>query len=932
MRKPRSRYPNEQGVALVTTVIVVAMLAVVGVALMQSTAADRASSRSVANYTRAQLAAEAGVGMAGALLAMQMTNDHFIVVANTNRQIFVGNGSNQPAGSFAYTPTFSTVNSVTSAVTPLVTNGIPVTNPPAGPNTTNFTFTNLPGGLSATSPPAISWVYLTTTNAAGQAVTNARFAFWVEDLAGKLDLSVVGTTDSTVGRRPTGTNPAEIALWSVFNPGVNSDVANPTAGALINARSNILTAATARLVNAAVTTDILAEFAANLRHDTNEPELIPFGFGYADQGKAKYDLNTNTAAAGVGVIAGIITGNLRNPTNGSITFASTNRSGGMAGDRYVNAIAASMVDYVDSGNLPTSGGSGATAYRGIEGLPFVTETATAIQWMAHGTNITGFGGKIADEIHVENYVELWNSTDKAFSGKVGVSFVNDYACGSVNGFPIDLRITNSSVNSSVLNTSGFSLPDYEINVVPPLEPNEYRAFSLGTNVYRFVVSATPTTEPNYANGKKANAGGLLRLGRPTDGLTDSFSSTLRVRYGGGDYDRVANIHRVGNRTIYCKAFSSGANALPDWAGNVPALRMTPTDSPAVPGDPRMGFYLTTTNNAQGYASTPANPGSSMGFRNNGLSSGGTPYNNDPSRWLDGGFTNSPLRTAVITDSNRPPTNRQTTSHTNDFVQRLNDTGSWTNILELGHIFDPMAWNAPVGSGAVTTNGMPAAGNASTTVTFGGGNTLRIGRAEHPRFTNDGLRASQLLDLFAVGGPKVGTTVVSRMPGRININTASTNVLRALAAGVQHANEPSLRPANLIVPVAAVSNFVTSVTNFRESKPFFATSQLNLISTNMTNAASWANGTVFGRTNLLGVTAWGDRSAEEWFSRIYPLSTVRSRNFVVYVVGQSVASNTPTVPQSVAKKAFQIYVDPTPFRGANGLTTNNVVKILGSWDL
>jgi len=162
----RARPRRESGVALVTTVIVVAMLAVVAVALMQSTTADRASSRSVANYTRAQLAAEAGVGMAGALLASQMTNDHFIVVANTNRQLFVGNGSNQPAGSFAYTPAFSTVNSLTSTVTPIVSAGVPATNLPTNPNTTNFTFTNLPGGLSVTSPPAISWVYL--TNASGQ--------------------------------------------------------------------------------------------------------------------------------------------------------------------------------------------------------------------------------------------------------------------------------------------------------------------------------------------------------------------------------------------------------------------------------------------------------------------------------------------------------------------------------------------------------------------------------------------------------------------------------------------------------------------------------------------------------------------------------------------------------------------------------------------
>jgi hypothetical protein len=223
----------------------------------------------------------------------------------------------------------------------------------------------------------------------------------------------------------------------------------------------------------------------------------------------------------------------------------------------------------------------------------------------------------------------------------------------------------------------------------------------------------------------------------------------------------------------------------------------------------------------------------------------------------------------------------------------------------------------------------AAGNGTTSVTFGGGNSLRIGRVEHPRFTNDGLRASQLLDIFAVG-PKVGTNVVNRVAGRININTASTNTLRALAAGVRHALEPSIRPANLDVPLAAVSAFVSGVTNFRSQRPFYSTSQLNLLSTNPAGAANWVNGAVFGNTNLLGATAWGDQAAEEWFSRIYHLSTVRSRNFLVHVVGQSVLTNNPTTVLSSSRQVFQIYAQPV--RGTDGLTTNTRVQTLRQWEL
>jgi len=60
---------SQQGVALVTTVIVVAVMAVVAVAFLQSTSTDRLSSRTVANHYRARLAAEAG--LAGALAQIQ---------------------------------------------------------------------------------------------------------------------------------------------------------------------------------------------------------------------------------------------------------------------------------------------------------------------------------------------------------------------------------------------------------------------------------------------------------------------------------------------------------------------------------------------------------------------------------------------------------------------------------------------------------------------------------------------------------------------------------------------------------------------------------------------------------------------------------------------------------------------------------------------
>ena len=71
--KKTCQFSDQSGVALVTTIIVVAVLAVVAVAFMQSVGTDRLSSRTGANYMKARLAAEAGASAAEAALANLIT-------------------------------------------------------------------------------------------------------------------------------------------------------------------------------------------------------------------------------------------------------------------------------------------------------------------------------------------------------------------------------------------------------------------------------------------------------------------------------------------------------------------------------------------------------------------------------------------------------------------------------------------------------------------------------------------------------------------------------------------------------------------------------------------------------------------------------------------------------------------------------------------
>jgi hypothetical protein len=252
----------------------------------------------------------------------------------------------------------------------------------------------------------------------------------------------------------------------------------------------------------------------------------------------------------------------------------------------------------------------------------------------------------------------------------------------------------------------------------------------------------------------------------------------------------------------------------------------------------------------------------------------------------------------------------------------NDTGTFTNIFELGNIYDPMQWSDPSGSGVASQPGLwtNLTAAASPDARFGGRNTLRIGRPEFTRFAftnlggstglpipNMGQSAAALLDIFRT------TTNGIDDGGRININTASGPVLAALAGGISLKSD--LAKSGTEVNSKMVAAFTNGVMKFRQTYPFYSTSQLPFISTNY-GAANWTNGwfasAVFSTNTgcgLNGITELNDQGMEEWFSKIYGLSTVQSRNFRIYVYAQMVNSN--NVPYGrIMRKYYHLYTEQT----------------------
>jgi hypothetical protein len=121
-------------------------------------------------------------------------------------------------------------------------------------------------------------------------------------------------------------------------------------------------------------------------------------------------------------------------------------------------------------------------------------------------------------------------------------------------------------------------------------------------------------------------------------------------------------------------------------------------------------------------------------------------------------------------------------------------------------------------------------------------------------------------------------------------------------------------------------FAQGVMRFRSKYPFLTPSHLSFIGTDPAwpNTNSWPTNSVFGNTNTIAlstvpgsalgtakinVTGWNDQAAEEWFSKIYALSSCQSHNYRVYVVAQLVATNSSGQTNAIGplvKKFYQIY--------------------------
>jgi len=1018
----RKSWKSSPSFALISVLALVSLAALTATAFLASARLERQATSSIGNATRLEMALDSGKICASQVIGdntqPDVGNTHVILYWRTNwtdelGYPFIGQIKASNTASWYYFPLFSPAgltnldtNNYQTAMrftnthqgafskemqinmTSKYTNGFA-----ANPGLNNPTCVQIPLLGGRTSPP-VGWVYLNQEKRKlGSNLTNTspvvRIAWFTEDLEGLIDAERMGATTS----RSTGTNSEEVSLASASDSSgaLIASVANFTNNRKAYISYGLLSSTSvsglANPTNARYFASGLRSWApTNAASPTNGAlAWIPVGIpvdgtataplGYSNQGYTKFNLNnlaTNSGSSRQALIniAQIITSNL------STNFLA--RAGGLTNNNrfdYAKCIAANIVDYIDSDSTPSIQ-TGTDGYRGCEALPLVSEVAMSIQW----TNQVKTGVRYEEEFEVVHVVEFWNMFNKPFNGTV------DFGYNST--LEAQVGLTKFSLTNTTLITSGKLTNSYSLS----LQPNEFRAYA--SPPIRYKVLSGLVTEPVYGGTSpknKATNDGYITFGRPGSPTADNFTSSWTLSSGGVIYDQTTAIEEP-TFTVRCEKYAStAAYRSPDFKNHQPSLRLDPPNKIGEvrfgTGDLRITFFSTNTSDPNNHgifnASTFAES-ASLGYRNTIWKytdrKGST---TQPSVWLDGGHANSPrgtkqvpgvdtrvytASTVTVNPAFAPAlaAHAPTTAIQNEAPAYITDR-PMTNIFELGRIFDPMQWQTAISM----TPAAPQAVNPTNITTSsindyqqGGGNTLRIGRAEHARFAftnmygnsvpsipNMGMSAAALLDLFCLtNGTNVSGGPYSLGGGKINLNTAPAPVLRALAGGILLTNDPAQVPPSYSIPPAMAEAFAQGVMRFRSQYPFLTPSHLSFIGTDPAwpNTKNWPTNSVFGNTNTITlstapgntfgstarvtVTEWSDQAAEEWFSKIYSLSSCQSHNFRIYVVAQLVATNSSgtNAVGPLAKKYYQIYARNTNNSDMKQNQTNSGNQTIYTW--
>jgi hypothetical protein len=697
----------------------------------------------------------------------------------------------------------------------------------------------------------------------------------------------------------------------------------------------------------------------------DEQPLVPFAYGIDPSivGTPKLNLNALLAmssSAAVDKMAAWI-------GSGLPEFES--RKGGFP-DNYLKTLAANALDYADQNSAATTSTSlmGTTSFRGLDSYPLISEIILHFKYKG----VTTSKGRKLMNWQIQVFVELWNHTNHHVEGAVRVTYENklqlpamgtepkrDFDDDDIMSDPTQVRLTQQ-INPAILSKIGddFWSPEFNVN----LAPNQYKFYNAIDLTYTMDLGSDSTTIQSEFNIDEMGFGQSSGISLMLQGnVVDRSHRLLR-----GNLDPTFS---KTNFTTYLHKQGGFAN-IPGHSYGIPGSSAGFKNNM---GDCRQSLYLRSDDFPLSDNKYPDNISPNQrNVRNSSVYRSGSGQSQVygrvlPSEWPDGGHDVPVILSQLSASGVSPPVNDYNpalfpdfnTAREGDTPTFISNAGRFYSATELGRVFDPIMWvptyhnsdNILEGTMPSGRNAWPSVepsnnGNDPQNIYYGGGNTLQIGRPEHPKFdgTSDTLpaempsrHAARLLDLFHAGisrstQPSEREGDLVRIEGHVNLNTATEDVLRALAAGnlradprlartnsQKHSSQTGAPPVTEIeVPALTLSKQADLLAKaIIRGRPYTSPSEV-ATSRDQDGQVAFGNPLLYSEFKVSGkpnmsTLQWSDAAAEEAFARVYNSSTVRSRNFRIWVVGQAVAPTAPTnlSPEilSEVRRAFTVFANP-----------------------
>lgn len=598
---------------------------------------------------------------------------------------------------------------------------------------------------------------------------------------------------------------------------------------------------------------------------------------------------------------------------------------------YLQCLAAGLLDYADRDPYPILiEGVG----RGTDAHPFVSE-----QWQRYRFERTYTEGNDRFiEFSITTYLELWNLSQHPIRGRVQAAFeCRGQLTAGAGLYPIDELLAAPPADGRVSSGQPAHEDGQWWHAARPIDLAPAAFAVVGFEPVVFKLRAGPasllTRRIDYTG--------------PDDGR--DRQSRYRLRFGQGDDPLVLVDHPLHpldrpawfgldtgsrrqrfNTTLpgmsHSEGFGSGR-----YADNL--------------GDPRAAFFIDHPQDQVNYEN-----GSSPGSRNLRYNVAAGAFHREclPHLWPDGGHTGSARSERLGGFDRNPDELPRLPAEPHTYVQHLSNQGRLFSLSELGHVFDPIQWDAN-GGGEFDTPSYRAAANltaaAKPSAKFCGGHSLRVGRPEHLRFRpaydnptsgrppDRRFCATALLDLFHCGQPfsndparREGDFV--RIDGHLNLNTATRDSLRALVAG-RLVMDPASVPSRLDPPTQNEQADLIAEAILRH-RPFLSAAELP-------ERLQRDDGEpLLGQSERSGerqvAPEWNDAVAEEVFARLFNGATVRSRHFRVIITGQCCRLTRTGEVRVLATRSRSCDVFLEPVRAGDGSILRHEIHLTRSRQL